>query len=156
MFHLDLFHDVCLVLVSGYFRPVCLSIPSLSSSISRFLPPPFLKSLDAFVSQPITQASIITFSPNTSSLVLKMDNPSQNHGASPANDTTAKETSQSVGMTSLEGLAFKHGMPVPLQPIITNPVLPPNLPVNIYFHEELSYGMIHTDRLISFQSAYKL
>ncbi|GLI74695.1 hypothetical protein PoHVEF18_002941 [Penicillium ochrochloron] len=43
-----------------------------------------------------------------------------------------------------------------MEPVITNPVLPPNLPVTFCFDEEIPHRMLRTDRLISFQSAYKL
>jgi hypothetical protein len=85
-----------------------------------------------------------------------MDIPNQNHGALPAHDTTAKDTPHSVGQTSPENLVLEHEKPVPMEPVITNPVLPPNLPVTFCFDEEIPHGMIRTDRLISFQSAYKL
>ncbi|KAJ5892031.1 uncharacterized protein N7473_008259 [Penicillium subrubescens] len=85
-----------------------------------------------------------------------MDIPNQNNGSSPAHDATAKDTPHSVGQTIPENLALKHEKPVPMESSTTNPVLPPNFPVIFCFDGELPHGMICTDRLISFQCAYKL
>ncbi|KAF3387606.1 hypothetical protein F1880_001127 [Penicillium rolfsii] len=113
---------------------------------------------DAFASQTITRVSTTAFNPDMSSLPLeKIDKHSQNHGSPPqAKSTAAKDTPDSVGQTTPEDLAASYEKPLPKEPSVTNPVLPPRLPVTFDSNKRGTYGTIHADGLISVRYARNL